>query len=64
MVCCVHLDNLCDFGLHQGREQGKEMGKEMAGAGETPLSLSQDKREGRMVCNSAHKAHIHKRPEL
>ena len=29
MVCSAHLDNLCDFGLHRGREQGKETGKEM-----------------------------------
>ena len=45
MVCSVHLDNLWDFGLHQGREQGKEMGKEM-GRGRRDASEPQPGQEG------------------
>ena len=39
MVCSVHLDNLCDFGLHQGREQGKEMGRGRRDASEPQPGL-------------------------
>lgn len=44
--------------------RGRRWGRRWAEAGETPLSLSQDKREDRVVCNTAHMAHIHERPEL
>lgn len=41
--------------------RGRRQGRGWVEAGETPLSLSQDKREGRAVCNTAHTAHTHER---
>ena len=41
--------------------RGRRQGRGWVEAGEKPLSLSQDKREGRAVCNTAHTAHTHER---